>query len=56
MYGNINRTTGLSCWEKGIIGVIISFDQEYTVFCTEKPNLGKNATEEKTSNFSKESE
>ena len=41
---------------KGIIGVVMSFKQEYTVFWHEKPNFGKKATEDKTTNFSKESE
>ena len=31
MYNNINRITELSCWAKGIIGVVMSFEQEYTV-------------------------
>ena len=39
-----------------MIGVVISFEQEYTVFCNEKLNLGKKAAEDKTTNFSKESE
>ena len=56
MYNNINRSIGLNYWKKGMIGVVISFEQEYTVFCNEKPNLGKKATEDKTTNFSKESE
>ena len=56
MYNNINRSIGLSCWKKGVIGVVISFEQEYAVFCNEKLNLGKKAAEDKTNNFSKESE
>ena len=56
MYNNINRSIGLSCWKKGMIGVVISFEQEYTVFCNEKLNLGKKAAEDKTTNISKESE
>ena len=31
MYNNIYRITELSCWTKGIIGVVISFEPEYTV-------------------------
>ena len=29
---NLNRTTELICWVKGIIGVVMSFEQECTVF------------------------
>ena len=28
---NLNRTTELICWVEGIIGVVMSFEQEYTV-------------------------
>ena len=52
MYNNIIRVKELSWWKKGIIGVVMSFEQEYTVFCNEKPSLGKKATEDKTTNFS----
>ena len=32
MYKNINRIIGLSCRKKGVIGVVMSFEQEHTVF------------------------
>ena len=32
MYNNIDRITELSCWIKGIIGVVSSFEEEHTVF------------------------
>ena len=31
MYNNINRITELSCQTKVIIGVVMLFEQEYTV-------------------------
>ena len=56
MYNNIIRVKGLSWWKKGTIGVVMSFEQECTVFCNEKLNLGKKATEDKATNISKVSE
>ena len=42
MYNNINRIIGLSCWKRGIIDVVMSFELEFPgFFCNEKPNLGK---------------
>ena len=39
--------------EKGIIGVVMSFEQEYTVFLQRKIEFRqKKATEDKTANFS----
>ena len=34
----------------------MSFEQNTQFFCNEKPNLDKEATEDKTNNFPKESE
>ena len=42
MYSNINGITELSCWTKGIIGVVMSFEQKYTVSL----HLIKKATED----------
>ena len=36
MYSNIYRTTELICWKKGVIGVVMSFDPEYTVSLQQK--------------------
>ena len=31
MHNNVNRITELGCWTKGIIGIVMSLEQEYTV-------------------------
>ena len=48
--------TELSCWTKGIIGVVIHLNKDTQFLCNEKANLGKKVRDDKTTNFSKESE
>ena len=36
MYNNINTIIRLSCWKKGIISVVMWFEQEYWVFLQRK--------------------